>query len=357
MNIKMRYVTTRKNKDGSLRYYWQRKGFPLANLPADPAERWRMAENLNRDADGAVLQEVVDGTIGWLIDEYEKTDRYRELAVESRRVYDRWLKVFRQMWGAVPVQGISRRIVVDFAQSLKKKPAVRGQAIAVLSNLCDLAMYFGLATSNPCQKLRLRKPKARDEYWLPADIDKFFEACDGHPRGDAMRLAIKVLLYTGQRPGDALSLSRAAYDGSAIRLRQQKTGTLLKIPVHNELRVELDNLRHNDTRIIPLPGTGTPQYKLFNRAFGEIREKAGLEHLQARDLRRTAVVMLAESGCKVPEIAAVTGHSIERTERIIDVYFVRTKSMAQSAIAKWEAHKPNTKSNVEALKSNVGIEK
>lgn len=196
MNIKMRYVTTRKNKDGSLRYYWQRKGFPLANLPADPAERWRMAENLNRDADGAVLQEVVDGTIGWLIDEYEKTDRYRELAVESRRVYDRWLKVFRQMWGAVPVQGISRRIVVDFAQSLKKKPAVRGQAIAVLSNLCDLAMYFGLATSNPCQKLRLRKPKARDEYWLPADIDKFFEACDGHPRGDAMRLAIKVLCYT-----------------------------------------------------------------------------------------------------------------------------------------------------------------
>jgi len=122
----MRYVTTRKNKDGSLRYYWQRKGFPLANLPADPAERWRIAENLNRDADGAVLQEVVDGTIGWLIDEYEKTDRYRELAFESRRVYDRWLKVFRQMWGAVPVQGISRRIVVDFAQSLEKKPAVRG---------------------------------------------------------------------------------------------------------------------------------------------------------------------------------------------------------------------------------------
>ncbi|MFB3101654.1 MAG: hypothetical protein ACE1ZV_00165, partial [Alphaproteobacteria bacterium] len=88
-----------------------------------------------------------------------------------------------------------------------------------------------------------------------------------------------------------------------------------------------------------------------------IRAVAGLDHLQARDLRRTAVVMLAEAGATIPEISAVTGHSINRTQQIIDTYFVRTKPMAQSAISKWERHKPSTESNVETLESNVGVEK
>ena len=63
---------------------------------------------------------------------------------------------------------------------------------------------------------------------------------------------------------------------------------------------------------------------------------AELEHLQARDLRRTAAVRLAEAGATVPEIAAVTGHSIDRTERIMEVYVPRTRAMAVAAIEKLE---------------------
>ena len=64
--------------------------------------------------------------------------------------------------------------------------------------------------------------------------------------------------------------------------------------------------------------------------------KAGLGHLQARDLRRTAAVRLAEAGATAPEIAAVTGHSIDRTERILEVYVPRTKAMATATITKLE---------------------
>ena len=135
MNVKMRYVTTRLNKDCTLRHYWQRKDYPLTRLPDDPAERWRMVENLNRDADGAAAQEMVGGTVGWLVDEYRQTESFRDLSFASRRVYDRWLDEFVVMWGAVPVQGITRKVVVEFANTLEQKPAVRGQAIAVLSNL------------------------------------------------------------------------------------------------------------------------------------------------------------------------------------------------------------------------------
>ncbi len=45
---------------------------------------------------------------------------------------------------------------------------------------------------------------------------------------------------------------------------------------------------------------------------------------------------LAEAGASVPEIAAVTGHSIERTTQILEVYVPRTRAMAVAAIEKLE---------------------
>jgi hypothetical protein len=55
------------------------------------------------------------------------------------------------------------------------------------------------------------------------------------------------------------------------------------------------------------------------------------------DLRRTAVVHLARAGCSVPEIAAITGHSISRTVSILEVYLPRDAQMAAVGIAKLAA--------------------
>jgi hypothetical protein len=55
------------------------------------------------------------------------------------------------------------------------------------------------------------------------------------------------------------------------------------------------------------------------------------------DLRRTAIVHLGRAGSSVPEIAAVTGHSITRTAAILEVYLPRDSNMAAAAIAKLDA--------------------
>ncbi len=62
--------------------------------------------------------------------------------------------------------------------------------------------------------------------------------------------------------------------------------------------------------------------------------------LQARDLRRTAAVRLAEASCTPIEIAAITGHSIERTRQILETYVPRTDPMGRNAVAKWERNEP-----------------
>ena len=61
------------------------------------------------------------------------------------------------------------------------------------------------------------------------------------------------------------------------------------------------------------------------------------------DLRRTAVVRLAEAGCTPPEISAITGHDLDATMAILEVYMPRTLPLATAAIDKLDAHRRRTK--------------
>lgn len=59
----------------------------------------------------------------------------------------------------------------------------------------------------------------------------------------------------------------------------------------------------------------------------------GMIELQFMHLRHTAVVRLAEAGCSIALIAAVTGHTIKSVEQILERYLVRTGEMARQAFA------------------------
>jgi integrase len=65
---------------------------------------------------------------------------------------------------------------------------------------------------------------------------------------------------------------------------------------------------------------------------------AGLSDLDLHfhDIRGTTVTMLAEAGCTLPEIVAITGHSLRRAQDILEKYLSRTSKLAETAIAKFE---------------------
>lgn len=59
-----------------------------------------------------------------------------------------------------------------------------------------------------------------------------------------------------------------------------------------------------------------------------------LEGLRDQDLRDTAVTWLALAGCTLPEIAAVTGHTLDSITSIMKHYLARHPELADHAIAK-----------------------
>jgi len=138
------------------------------------------------------------------------------------------------------------------------------------------------------------------------------------------------------------------YSGSAIRLRQQKTGALLDIPVHPVLRDHLDGMPRSGSTLTIVAFRGRPvNYQRFNERYRRIAGRAEID-AQARDLRRTAMLRMAEAGATVPQIASVSGHSIEATQRILETYLPRNRDLAEIAITRLAEYKKRPRVQREA---------
>ena len=129
------------------------------------------------------------------------------------------------------------------------------------------------------------------------------------------------------------------YKGGTIKLCQQKTKKLVEVPCHRDLRAVLDDQDRTTIHMLArIDGHPLPYHRLRDLE-AEVRSEAGLRAFQMRDLRRTAMVRMAEAGAEIHQIAAVSGHSIETTKQILETYLPRTVEMGKAAIAKWESKK------------------
>jgi integrase len=165
-------------------------------------------------------------------------------------------------------------------------------------------------------------------------IEKF--EAEAQPKPNA-QLALMLLLYTGQRASDVVRMRWSDYDGEGIAVRQLKTGTTLWIRCHAKLKAALDHAPRLSEFIL------TNRYGNGYKAGGFCDMiAAGTAHIGAKEctahgLRCNAATALAEAGCSVPEIMAITGH---RTFREAQRYTSHRdqKKLSDRAVAKWERH-------------------
>ncbi len=345
MLVRMRYTVEKKNRNGASRWYWQRPGFPTKRLPDDEVERLKVLSALNERADAEKHGEGRPtepdfGSIAWAVAEYRKSPKFAGKAVKTRRVYERWMISLAETVGRQPITALTPQRVYDILDGIDSKGGKKHCA-AVLKRVADVAIRRGLLDRNPATLLDLEGSNRRSEIWGQDEIDLFLAACEGQYNGAAIALGFQIMLYTAQRPGDVRAMTWRAYNGDTIIVRQQKTGKLVEVPCTAALRLLLDGAKTKRTGTVIVAGPNGQRLTetTWSKAFNGIRHKAGLDHLQARDLRRTAVVNTARAGATVPEIAATTGHSIDRTQWIFEHYLPRDVHMARAAIVKLERSK------------------
>jgi integrase len=258
-------------------------------------------------------------------------------APETQREYGRYLDLIREKFGRLTIEELqqtaTRGRFKEWRDSMARTPRAADYAWMVLARVLSVAKDRGVLTINICERGgRLSRGGRAEKIWTDADLAKFNAAAPPH-----MRLALLAGLWTGQRQGDLLSLTWAAYDGSLIRLKQSKTGARVVVPIARPLRTALDSA----VRLAPTVLTnsrGKSWTKAgFQTSWRKACEKSGIKGLTYHDLRGTAVTRLALAGCTVAEIAAVTGHSLRDVDRILDVHYLGGREeLARRAIAKLE---------------------
>ena len=356
----VRYLVEKPQKGGHTLYYWQpsrtlqQLGFTTRRL-AGRSNQFEdaivEAERLNRELDGwregRGGPTIEPGTLPWLVKLYRSTELYADLAAKTQRSYEQGITLI-EAWskerGHPPLAGLQTRHVRELLATIER-PAMRHLAYRTLRLLLSFSVAEGHLERNPARGLRIKGLRPREIYWTSDQVETLVRAAQSMER-PSLALAAQLAVNLGQREGDILRLAWSQYEAGSFKLRQRKTGRLISIPATAELRDVLAGALRPSPIIVIAETTGQP-YKEdhFRHEFARVRDAAGLPTaLRFMDLRRTAVVRLGEAGCSIPEIAAVTGHTVDRTARILEVYLPRTAPMARAAVARLdEARAARTK--------------
>jgi integrase len=333
--IKLTYVHQFTDRHGKARHYFRRPGYKRTPLPGLPGSTEFMAayaaalDHTPRHELGA--SRTIAGTINSVAVGYLSCAAFHNLAPISQRHYRGIIERIRRDHGDKRVALLERRHVVRMLDAKATMPAAARGFLLCLRALIQYAIDIGLREDNPTVGIRIAKSKT-DGFanWSESDIAAF-EAV--HPIGTKPRLALALLLYTAQRRADVIRMGRQHIRSGVIHTRQQKTGTVLEIPISSELAAILD-ATPTDNLTFLTAGHGRPfSPEGFSRWFRTRCNEAGLPNRSAHGLRKAACRRLAEAGCSANEIAAISGHAslreVERYTKAAD-----QARMARNALAR-----------------------
>ncbi len=259
------------------------------------------------------------------------------------------------IWTA-PAQALTTAIVHGLFEELLQTRglATARSTILTLSTAMSWAMRRGHVRlpANPCLRLGMASPAPRIRYATRAELNALTASADalGWPEmGDSFILAV----WTGQRQADRLALIDHGLKSGRRIFKQFKTGEIVAIrqAPQVEARLAMSRARRaahgiGSPHIILNEKTWQPfGYKAYNLAFNAILAHAaaacpslagggGALAFHEADLRDTAVTWLALAGATIPEICAISGHSLASATRILKHYLAAHPQMADAGIGK-----------------------
>src|SRR6516165_980575 len=297
-------------RDSRAYYYLRRRGFPrvrLSGLPWSPSfmAAYEAAMSGPRTAIGA--GRIKPGSVAAVVAEYlDSQTFFTSKSAGTQRMRRGILERFRAAYGERPMALLPAGWIEALLDA--KPPHAARSWLVTLRSLCQFAAKRGYLRADPTANIKQRATKGDGFHtWSEEEIAQF-EA--HHPVGTKPRLALALLLYTGQRRSDVVKMGRQHIRDGVLMVKQKKTGKPLAIPVHPHLQAVLDATPSEHLTFL-VTATGKPYSgNHFGETLREWCDAAGLpKHCSAHGLRKAACRRLAEAGCSANEIAAISGHA------------------------------------------------
>ena len=214
------------------------------------------------------------------------------------------------------VADIDRRDVRDWFASLRATPVAADRSMPVLSVIMREAEAMGLRPegSNPCLGIRRYRRKGRARFLSDEEIRRLAARLSAHAETAPQQVAVvRLLLLTGCRKSEILTLRWSDYREGHLFLRDSKTGprtVWLSRPARNVL----DGLDRTGQWVFPAARGKGPRNKGWLEGFWDtVRAEAGLRGVRLHDLRHTHASIALRQGETVLTIAKLLGHRSPET--------------------------------------------
>ncbi|MER8975295.1 tyrosine-type recombinase/integrase [Mesorhizobium sp. M0800] len=348
------------DRTGRPRHYFRHTNITLPGLPystefmdvySAALKAWEAGRAAPTTMIGA--NRIQPGTIAALILSYYGSADFRNLAKASQKTYRNALERLRVDYGTGSVVKLERKHVLKMMDKKAEHPGAANELLKMTKLLMGRAIDMGMRKDDPTLRIRRMKIKSGGFItWEEEDIIAFYEA---HEEGTRARLALDLLLFTGQRRSDVIGMGRQHVRNDVLSIRQQKTGTAVSIPLHPYLKGILDARPHDNLTYLLTQYEKPFQPESFTNWFRVCVREAGLREdlasgamgLSPHGLRKACSRRLAQAGCTPHQIRAITGHKkldeIVRYTEAVDQ--MRLAHQAMNAIVEHGAGTKTVKPN------------
>ena len=157
--------------------------------------------------------------------------------------------------------------------------------------------------------IRRYRRKGRERFLSPAEMRRLGAALDRHPDERPLHVAaVELLLLTGCRKSEILTLNWTDYREGKLFLRDSKTGPRM-VWLSSPARRVLDGLPRRGSRVFPSGTAGSSQApQAMNRFWGRLRAEAGLDDVTLHDARHSYASVALMEGETVVIIGKLLGH-------------------------------------------------
>jgi integrase len=313
-----KYVVEDTDRHGNVRIYLRKPGQPKVRLHADPGTQAFLDEYRT-----ALLREVIAepcaaierrgnrGTFKWLCEQYYASAEYKRLGSRTQYVRRRILDAISEQHGSKPFPLLEPRHVRRMRDEKAETPEAANAIVKALRQVFGFAVEYELATRNPARDVPyLRSGSDGFHSWTMEEVAQF-EA--HHPVGSKARLALALLLYTGQRRYDVVRLGPQHIKEGWLSFTQVKNSSrkpvTLSIPVLPELKAVIDVTPTGNLAFL-ITAFGKPfTANGFGNWFRKQCDAAELKHCSAHGLRKAGAALAAENGATERQLMAIFGWS------------------------------------------------